>query len=124
LLLGYIEYFGVQRVVICLSDNYGDGAINRTHAIDPVTGCELKMAVELPFSTADVEVIYDYKLIPEGAFQKAFSVVLPGAVKKQYEAEKDRVIEEAVGYAFANCGAKRGRSPDIRAGQETIAACS
>jgi len=34
--------------------------------------------------------------------------VVPTALKRKFEAEKNRVIHDAVQYAFANCGAKEG----------------
>ena len=108
LLLGYVEYFGVQRVVVCLSDTYEGAAFNRAYAIDPTKGREIDVSVRLPFSVTDVAAIYDYKKFPGGALQRAFSEVIPAALKKKFEKEKDRVISDAVEYAFANCGAKIG----------------
>ena len=108
LLLGYIEYFGVQRVVVCLSDTYRGSAINLAHAVDPMTGSELGLSVQLPFSVADIEAIYDYQKMPDGALEQAFSGVLPTGLKKHFEAEQQRVVHDAVQYAFANCGAKEG----------------
>jgi len=69
LLLGYVEYFGVQRVVVCLSDKYEGSSVNRVHAIDPMTGSELNLSVQLPFSAADIAAIYDYQKMPDGALQ-------------------------------------------------------
>ena len=39
---------------------------------------------------------------------QAFAKVMPATLKKKFEAEKERVIGEAVEYAFANCGTKPG----------------
>jgi hypothetical protein len=108
LILGYAEYFGVHRVVLCLGRRYAGDRIGMTYAVDPRTGARLNLGVRLTFSAAQIEAIYDYKMIPDGAIAEAFAKVVPGALKRQFESERDRVIKEAVEYAFANCGAKPG----------------
>ena len=41
LLLGYVEYYGFVRRVICLSRRYGGESISRIYAVDPGTGQEI-----------------------------------------------------------------------------------
>jgi hypothetical protein len=108
LVLGYAEYFGVHRVVVCLGRRYAGGRIQASYAVDPRTGVQLELSITLGFSEAEIEAIYDYKMIPDGAIQEAFAKVMPAAIKKKFEAEKNRVTREATEYAFANCGAKPG----------------
>jgi HNH endonuclease len=108
LILGYAEYFGVHRVVVCLGRRYAGDRVQACYAIDPRTGVQLDLSIRLGFSEAEIEAIYDYKMIPDGAIQEAFAKVMPAAIKKQFEAERDRVTREATEYAFANCGAKPG----------------
>jgi hypothetical protein len=107
MLLGYVEYFSVLRIVVCLSDKYEGKQIDRAYAIDPATATEIHLSVRLAFSASDIDVIYDYQKIPDGALQRVFAEVVPTGLKRNFEAEKNRVIHEAVEYAFANCGAKR-----------------
>lgn len=108
LILGYAEYFGVQRVVVCLARRYAGGPVRACYAVDPRSGTRLDLSIRLGFSEAEIDAIYDYKMIPDGAIQEAFAKVMPAAIKKKFEAERDRVTREAVEYAFANCGAKPG----------------
>lgn len=108
MLLGYVEYFGVVRVVVCLSDKFEGSQIDRAYAIDPMNSTELNLSVRLPFSTSDIEAIYKYQKFPDGALQRVFTEVIPTELKKKFETEKDRVIHDAVQYAFANCDAKEG----------------
>lgn len=108
LVLGYAEYFGVHRVVVCLGRRYAGDRVRACYALDPRTGVQLELSVSLGFSEGEIEAIYDYKMIPDGAIQEAFAKVMPAAIKKKFEAERDRVTREAVEYAFANCGAKPG----------------
>jgi len=108
LILGYAEYYGLQRVVLCLGRNYSGERLRACHAVDPRSGVQLDLSVQLSFSESDIQEIYDYKMIPDGAVSNAFAEVLPAALKRQFEVERSRVIDQAVAYAFANCGAKPG----------------
>jgi hypothetical protein len=108
LLLGYVEYFSFQRMVVCLSDTYSGEPLNCCHAIDPLTGKKLSLSVRMSFSAADIRAIYDYEKTPISAMQKALADVLPTGFRRQAEAEKNRVLRDAAEYAFANCGAKPG----------------
>jgi hypothetical protein len=108
LLLGYVEYFGVFRMVVCLSKAYTDQNLDFCHGIDPRTGKALSLTVQMPFVAADIQEIYDGKRIPDGSREEAFAKVIPGAMREKARREQERVISDAVEYAFANCGAKRG----------------
>ena len=108
LLLGYVEYFGFRRVVVCLSKSYSGPFANYVYAIDPCSGESLPLVVKLPFTSDDIEEIYDYKRIPNGSMEKAFREVVEIAIRRQFEREQQRMIADAVEYAFANCGAKKG----------------
>ncbi|MBE0448829.1 MAG: HNH endonuclease [Actinobacteria bacterium] len=106
--IGYVEYFGVQRVVLCLSDSYEGEDISSTYSINPITGEELSLAVELNLSNEEIREAYDYKKIPDGSVEDAFDKVIPAGMKASFEKEKDRVLSEAVKHVFENCGAKEG----------------
>ena len=108
LILGYAEYFGVHRIVVCLGRRYEGSRVQACYAVDPRTGTQLDLSIRLGFTEAEIAAIYDYKMIPDGAIQEAFARVMPAAIKAQFEEERNRVTSEAVEYAFANCGAKPG----------------
>lgn len=106
--IGYVEYFGVQRVVLCLAGSYDGEDISDTYAINPVTGEELDLVVDLNLTNSEIREAYDYKKIPNGSVETAFHEVIPAGMKASFEKEKDRVLNEAVKHAFENCGAKEG----------------
>ena len=55
LLLAYVEYYGVVRRVLCLSNGYSGKPICRTYCVNPVNGQELSdIAVDLGDSIFDV----------------------------------------------------------------------
>jgi hypothetical protein len=108
LLLGYLEFYGVLRVVVCLSDRYAGSEVSACQAINPLTGEELALAVDLSLTKADVEAAFRYECIPPGSIERALESVLPIAMTASYEREKERVLEKATRFAFANCGAAPG----------------
>ena len=112
LILGYVEYFGIHRIVVCLGRSYAGPFVSMSYAIDPRSGDQIEVKIDLPFFAADIEAIYNYELIPEGANAHAAAMVLSDALKHRFDQERDRVTREAVEYAFANCGAKQPTSAD------------
>lgn len=106
--LAYVEYYSVQRMVLCLSSSYSGKKINRTYSINPVNGQELDIDVGLDLSMQDIEASYRYEKIPKGSVEDAFSKVIPAGMKASFEKEKKRVLNEAVLHAFSSCGAKEG----------------
>lgn len=69
-LIGYVEYFGVQRMILCLSSTYKDEDLSNTYAINPITGKELNLVVELNFSNTEIFDAYDYKKFRMGLLMR------------------------------------------------------
>jgi hypothetical protein len=67
------------------------------------------MEVLLSLSKEDITASYHYAKIPDGAIVEAFDRVIPIGMERRYQSEKNRVIEDAVQYAFRNCGAEEGQ---------------
>lgn len=107
-LLGYVEFFGARRVIVCLADRYEGPDIHCSYAINPLSGQELRMDVDLDLSRQEIAAMYAYERIPEGSIEAAFSQVLPIALRISHERERNRVLSEAAEYAFKNCGAAEG----------------
>lgn len=107
-LLAYVEIYGVQRVVMCLSSSYNGEPFVSSYAINPVEGTELDLLVDLTLSPEDILAAYSYEKIPEGSIESAFGKVISTGMAASVEKEKNRVIEQAVQHAFSNCGAKEG----------------
>jgi hypothetical protein len=93
----------------CISRRENEAwAPTRRNGLDPTTGKIIPVQVDLSFSVADVQAIYNYEKIPDGGIERAFAEVPPTAMKRSFELEKARVIKDATKYAFENCGAKPG----------------
>jgi hypothetical protein len=108
LILGYVEYFGVQRIVVCLGSGYSGDHVQATYSLDPRTGNELNLSVLLNFTQIDIDAIYRYEMIPDGSIESAYHAVIPAALEKKSDSKKDKVFTEAIQYAFENCGAMYG----------------
>ncbi len=108
LALGYVEYFGIHRVIVCLTRTYAGPAVTRSYAIDPRSGQTLELAVDIALSADDLPRIYDYQTVPHEAVIDAYHAVIPEALRQNFERSRDRALEEAIAYAFKTCGAQEG----------------
>lgn len=104
LILGYVEYFGIQRAVVCLGRDYVGNRLKAVYALDPRTGETVDVAVRLDFDVADVQAIYDYKRDDAEKRQEAFSAVFGPVLGSHHAAERDQVVRESLNFAWANCG--------------------
>ncbi len=108
LILAYIEYFSIYRLVARLSSTYSGEDFKGTYAIDPILGRELQLDVDLALSYGEVADSLEYKKFPDRSFAEAVEKVLPMGLEKQFQLDKDESIKRAVSYAFESCGAKQG----------------
>ena len=104
LLLGYVELFSVRRVVVCLSDKYAGTSVDAVYCLDPTTGQEVDVAVDLSLPLSEIEASYRCERMPDGSVEAAFNQVLPIAMERAYDQERNRVLDEAVNAAFQECG--------------------
>lgn len=108
LVLCYIEYFGIQRVVGCLAEKYDGKSFKHSYAIDPISGLELDLTIDLCLPLSEVREAYNYKKIPKGSMEKAVFSIVPVQLEKHQEQEKDIVLNNAIRQAFENTGLKEG----------------
>jgi hypothetical protein len=109
-LLGYVEYYSVWRMIICLSDKYEGERFSRTYALNPISGDEIEMQVELSLSPEDIAASCRHEKMSYDSIKKAFKKVISIGMESSYQREEDRVLNEAMQYAFKNCGAKEGEN--------------
>jgi hypothetical protein len=108
-LLGYIEYYGIWRIITCLSDEYDGDKFSRTYALNPISGNEIEMVVDISsISQEDIAASYRHEKISADSVKKAFNKIISIGVSISREKEMERITNEAVQYAFKNCGAKEG----------------
>jgi hypothetical protein len=107
-LLGYVEFFGFHRMVLRLADTLEGSDVHASYAVNPMTGKELALNVELPLSRAEVAATYAYERIPEGAREAALAELIPVAQRLSFERERDRAILRAFQSARQTCGVPEG----------------
>lgn len=64
LLLGYVEYFSAFRFIICLSEAYSGPDVYGCYAINPVSGEQFNLEVDMAFLLEDIRDIYQCKKAP------------------------------------------------------------
>jgi hypothetical protein len=107
-LLGYVEFFGFHRMLICLADTFQGPDVHASYAVNPMTGQELMLNVELALPRAEVAATYAYERLPDGAYQAILGELIPVAQKLSFERERDRAILRAFHSAMQACGVPKG----------------
>jgi hypothetical protein len=111
LLLGYVEYYSAQRMIICLSNEYEGEKFSRTYALNPMSGNEIELIINLSsLNQEDIVATYKYEKIPKGSIEEAFSKIIPIGIELSFQKELERVLNKGMQYAFENCGAKEGEN--------------
>jgi hypothetical protein len=107
-LLGYVEFFGVRRMVVCLAEKYVGTSIHAIYCIDPRSSEKIAIEFDLGLSADDVKAAYEYRKIPDGSIELACSSILREALRRSSVRERERAVDRAVKYAFKNNGMKEG----------------
>lgn len=98
-ILAYAEYFGYQRIVARLSDNYSGDAFDICYAIDPVSGEKLDLDVALEFSQADIPAILANEKVDQGRLENCLKGLLDTCLTHL-------IITNTIENANAQCGVK------------------
>ena len=107
-MLGYIEFYGVWRMVLCLSETYVGKDFSRTYAIDPTTGGELDIVINLDLPVSEIREAYKYRRYDEAVFREAFCDVMDTVMEVGFRRELDRTSERAITAAYAKSGVAEG----------------
>ena len=106
--LAYVEYFGFQRIVACLSSNYIGEAFSHGYAVDPVTGKELDIEFDLEIEPEEISEIYAYKKVNYDEMRRALGTLLAAWSELDVERAMSNAVEDALKFAGAECGVKSG----------------
>ena len=107
-LLAYVEYFGWLRIVACLSRSYEGNAFSHSYAIDPVSGKELDLDIELAIDPSDVSEIYDYRKVDFGEVSRALGALVGVWREMDRKRARTRAIDDALNFACEECGIEEG----------------
>ena len=109
MVVGYVEYFGYMRIVVLLSEAYRGPGFAETYAVDPGSGTDLEISVNLPdFTAQDIEDIYEYKKVDYEVCRKAIEPLIESYQEAAWNRETGRIVKEAWDYAGEKCGVRLG----------------
>lgn len=103
-IIGYIEYFGFFRAVSLLSSSYDGMPFQATYAVDPRSGTELPINVELRLTKDEIREAYEWKRYNPENLRRAMEAVIGPAVRATNEAPMSRIIDEAIARTMDECG--------------------
>ena len=106
--LGYVEYFGFQKMVICLSSNYSGPVRERSYAVNPLTGEELDIEIVLNLNAEDIRAIFDYERWDYERAKDDLGKVLTICREINRDRAICRAVEEAIEYACVQMGLQDG----------------
>lgn len=109
LVLGYVEYFGIHRIIVCLSESYAGPSVSNVYGIDPRSGREVDFSVDISFTREDIQEIYDYERYSHETVKLAVEAVLGPVIKRKHDDELSRVVERAVQKGLEASGATYGK---------------
>ena len=107
-LVAYVEYFGYQRILGCLSSEYSGMAFERCYAIDPVTGKELDLQMDTSRIPDDMGPVYSYKRFSNEPMVSALNGLMAYVTKRIEQRVLNEAIEDAWEHACRQCGVAEG----------------
>ena len=107
-LLGYVEFYGLWRMVLCLSETYSGEDFSHTYAIDPIEGKDLNILVNMDLSVSEIRQAYKCELYDNNVFHVVLRSALDTIGDISYRQERDRVIERAITTFSSKTGIQEG----------------
>lgn len=107
-LLGYAEFFGFQRMIVCLSEKYDGIEFTNCYSIDPTKGTELDVEVDLCISPKDIKAVYNYEKLDYNLYKTAIEKVVSIGMQSSFEREMNRVTDQTMEHISLNFSAKEG----------------
>ncbi len=107
-ILGYVEFYSLHRMLLCLSESYSGDDFANLYAVDPVKGEELDIEIDLDLSMPDIHSAFAYERFDDRVRQSAVNSLFEYIVKSNFKRSLDKSIGDAVKHAFDNCDAEHG----------------
>jgi len=106
-LLGYVEYFGLARWLILMSDNYDGPDLDEAYAIAPMTGS----AIEIDLSWSLSKEVIGETIGGEGSPQDRYMEAVSKPLGMVMQMSNERGMSNAVKESFLAAGEKLGLKP-------------
>ena len=107
-LVGYVEYYSIWRMVLCLSESYTGNDFTHTYAVDPIDGKQMDISVNSDLSISDIHEAYEYKRYDIAVLGDAISKVFDTVQEIGFKRAMDRAIKNAIEVACSRSGLREG----------------
>lgn len=105
LLVAYIEFFGIFRIISCLSNSYEGEDFEDIIAINPLNGNDINDLKILNFSIEDISDSYKGEKLSSESIQTVMDAMLASHLKQPKKNVFDAIIQQAI----SNCSFKEGQ---------------
>lgn len=109
-LWGYVEYFGLARIVVLLSDRYTVDAFSSTYAFNPANGKEIDIRVDLSFSKEEIERIKANEAYTDEQYaavaNTSFGIIYFRSVRRRFR----KTFAESIAHAASKLGIAYGEA--------------
>jgi hypothetical protein len=105
-LWSYIEYFGLFRVVVLLSENYSGPFKNELYSISPIDGSSAGVRMIGKISEEEFSSLTDGKGFDQEKHRAAADYALPIILERGRSRTLERTVREGFDYAAKNLGIK------------------
>lgn len=103
-LLGYVEYFSIAKVVVLLSDKYLGPDVQQIYAIDPSSGHELPVKIDLSLTQDELDRVVHVDESDFAAYRRSLDQAFPVLMGRVWQRSQDQAIHNAIGQAFKELG--------------------
>lgn len=107
-LIGYVELFGFFRFGVCLSTAYTGREFTSTYAMNPMSGNEIQLNVNLVCTSEQIRAMCDGGEFPLNGYLAAIAGVIPTLQRQMEQRELQRVIGDACKYAIEDLAIEDG----------------
>ena len=107
-LLAYVEYFGWLRFVACLATNYEGISFSHCYAVDPVSGKELDLDLELTLDAAEVAEIFEQREVDFSKLGRDLDSLVGAFREMDQDRARAHAIHDALKSACEECEIEEG----------------
>ncbi|MFM2477350.1 HNH endonuclease [Celerinatantimonas sp. MCCC 1A17872] len=100
LIKAYIEFFGHVRYVLLLSSSYKGPCFSNSYCINPVTGKEMVLDINLDISEQDIYDSYEYKNYDSEVFNESMDAIMASLDESNSKRQQVKAIQSAIEYAI------------------------
>ena len=116
MILGYVELYGLHRMVMCLSESYSGKPFRNTYALNPVTGGQLALDIELEMSNSDIRSVYNYEKFDEETRTLA-AINLFDYIR---ELDFNRALDQVIAYAVDDAWSRQAGGQELQLNSELL----